>query len=120
MLAKRIYSTGGDVIKCFVDGKPVQVAAGSVIIQACAAAGIDIPRFCYHERLAIAGNCRMCLVEVEKIPKLIASCAQPVMPDMRINTNNDKVKKAREGVMEFLLANHPLDCVNRFGALLRF
>ena len=94
----------------FVNDKAVQIAPGSVIIQACAAAGIDIPRFCYHERLAIAGNCRMCLVQVEKMPKLIASCSQPVAPGMRIQTESAQVKKAREGVMEFLLANHPLDC----------
>lgn len=97
-------------VEVFVNDKAVQIASGSVIIQACAAAGIDIPRFCYHERLAIAGNCRMCLVQVEKMPKLIASCSQPVAPGMRIQTESAQVKKAREGVMEFLLANHPLDC----------
>ena len=98
------------LIEVIINDKPVQIAAGSVIIQACAAAGIDIPRFCYHEKLAIAGNCRMCLVQVEKMPKLIASCSQPVAPGMRIQTESAQVKKAREGVMEFLLANHPLDC----------
>lgn len=99
-----------EFIEVYVNDKPVQIQPGSVIIQACAAAGIDIPRFCYHERLAIAGNCRMCLVQVEKMPKLIASCSQPVAPGMRIQTESAQVKKAREGVMEFLLANHPLDC----------
>jgi len=79
-------------------------------MQACQAAGVDVPRFCYHERLSVAGNCRMCLVEVEKAPKAVASCAFPVMPNMAIKTSTDKVRKAREGVMEFLLANHPLDC----------
>lgn len=98
------------LVEVFVNDKAVQIASGSVIIQACATAGIDIPRFCYHERLAIAGNCRMCLVQVEKMPKLIASCSQPVAPGMRIQTDSAQVKKAREGVMEFLLANHPLDC----------
>ena len=98
-------------VQCFIDGKEIFVETGSVIIQACAQAGIDIPRFCYHERLGIAGNCRMCLVAVEKIPKPVASCAQPVMPGMRIFTNTPVVHRAREGVMEFLLANHPLDCV---------
>ena len=97
-------------VQVFVNDKEVNVPAGSVIIQACAQAGIDIPRFCYHERLAIAGNCRMCLVQVEKMPKLVASCAQPVAAGMRISTDSPQVKKAREGVMEFLLANHPLDC----------
>ncbi|KAJ1345386.1 NADH dehydrogenase (quinone), G subunit [Batrachochytrium salamandrivorans] len=86
------------------------VEQGSAVIQACAAAGVEIPRFCYHERLAVAGNCRMCLVELEKSPKPIASCAMPVMPGMKIKTDTPLVRKAREGVMEFLLANHPLDC----------
>ncbi len=99
-----------DLVEVFVNDKSVKVKPGSVIIQACKVAGIDIPRFCYHERLAIAGNCRMCLVQVEKIPKMVASCAQPVASGMRIFTDSPAVKKAREGVMEFLLANHPLDC----------
>lgn len=97
-------------IELFVNGKSVKVEPGTPIIQACAQAGVEIPRFCYHERLAIAGNCRMCLVEVEKIPKPVASCAMPVSPGMRILTDSPMTKKAREGVMEFLLANHPLDC----------
>ncbi|KAG0264033.1 NADH dehydrogenase (ubiquinone) 78K chain precursor, 5-prime end [Actinomortierella ambigua] len=99
-----------DEVEVFVDGKSVMVEAGSAAIQACEKAGVHIPRFCYHERLSVAGNCRMCLVEVEKVPKPIASCAYPVMPGMRIKTDTKLVKKAREGVMEFLLANHPLDC----------
>lgn len=78
--------------------------------QAAEQIGVDIPRFCYHDRLSIAGNCRMCLVEVERMPKLQASCAMPVMPGMSIKTNSDRAKEAREGVMEFLLVNHPLDC----------
>jgi NADH dehydrogenase (ubiquinone) Fe-S protein 1 len=86
------------------------VPEDSVIIQACKAGNKAIPHFCYHERLAIAGNCRMCLVQVDKFPKLVASCSQPVQPGMRIITDSEIVKKAREGVMEFLLANHPLDC----------
>ena len=80
------------------------------VLQACEQAGVDVPRFCYHQRLSIAGNCRMCLVEVEKSPKPVASCAMPVMPNMNIKTTTPLVKKAREGVMEFLLINHPLDC----------
>ena len=80
------------------------------MLQACEQAGVDVPRFCYHQRLSIAGNCRMCLVEVEKSPKPVASCAMPVMPNMNIKTTTPLVKKAREGVMEFLLINHPLDC----------
>lgn len=93
-----------------IDGNPHFVAKGATIIQACESAGVEIPRFCYHERLSIAGNCRMCLVEVEKSPKLVASCAMPVMDGMVVKTATDKVKKAREGVLEFLLLNHPLDC----------
>lgn len=80
------------------------------IFQACHQNGIIIPRFCYHEKLSIAGNCRMCLVEVEKAPKPIASCAAQVLPNMWIKTRSEMVKIARGGVMEFLLANHPLDC----------
>uniref|UniRef100_A0A8C9Y057 NADH-ubiquinone oxidoreductase 75 kDa subunit, mitochondrial n=1 Tax=Sander lucioperca TaxID=283035 RepID=A0A8C9Y057_SANLU len=86
----------------------------AAITKGCAAAcekvGMQIPRFCYHERLSVAGNCRMCLVEIEKIPKPVAACAMPVMKGWNILTNSDKTRKAREGVMEFLLANHPLDC----------
>uniref|UniRef100_A0A8C5QTY4 NADH-ubiquinone oxidoreductase 75 kDa subunit, mitochondrial n=1 Tax=Leptobrachium leishanense TaxID=445787 RepID=A0A8C5QTY4_9ANUR len=78
--------------------------------QACEKMGVQIPRFCYHERLSVAGNCRMCLVEIEKAPKPVAACAMPVMKGWNILTNSEKSKKAREGVMEFLLANHPLDC----------
>ena len=96
--------------KITVDGRELEVEAGSTIIQACDAAGIEIPRFCFHERLAIAGNCRMCLVEVEKVPKPVASCAQPVADGMVVKTNTPMVLKARHGVMEFLLINHPLDC----------
>ncbi|RDW95310.1 NADH dehydrogenase (Ubiquinone) 78K chain [Coleophoma crateriformis] len=84
--------------------------AGSALIQACEKAGVTVPRYCYHEKLMIAGNCRMCLVEVEKAPKPVASCAWPVQPGMVVKTNTPLAHKAREGVMEFLLANHPLDC----------
>jgi NADH dehydrogenase (ubiquinone) Fe-S protein 1 len=97
-------------IEVFINGKSVKIEPGVPVIQACAQGGIEVPRFCYHEKLAIAGNCRMCLVEVEKSPKPVASCAMPVAPGMKIFTDTPMVKKAREGVMEFLLANHPLDC----------
>jgi NADH dehydrogenase (ubiquinone) Fe-S protein 1 len=80
------------------------------IIQACYNVGIEIPRFCYHDRLSIAGNCRMCLVEVKKSLKPVASCAMPIVEGMEILTQTSLVKKAREGVLEFLLVNHPLDC----------
>ncbi|OCF35366.1 NADH dehydrogenase (quinone), G subunit [Kwoniella heveanensis BCC8398] len=93
-----------------IDGKEVTVPQGTALIQACEQAGAAVPRFCYHDRLAIAGNCRMCLVEVERSPKPVASCAMPVMPGSKVFTNTPLVHKAREGVMEFLLANHPLDC----------
>jgi len=97
--------------KLTIDGKEIEVPAGSSVIQACEAAGVEIPRFCYHERLNIAGNCRMCLVEVSPgPPKPQASCALPVAENMVVKTNTPMVKKAREGVMEFLLINHPLDC----------
>ncbi|KAI9015171.1 G subunit of NADH dehydrogenase, partial [Gaertneriomyces semiglobifer] len=97
-------------VQVTVNGKAIKVEEGVAVIQACEQAGVDIPRFCYHERLSVAGNCRMCLVEVERSPKPVASCAMPVMPNMVIKTDTPLVKKAREGVMEFLLANHPLDC----------
>ncbi|MGE5540108.1 MAG: NADH-quinone oxidoreductase subunit NuoG [Gemmatimonas sp.] len=96
--------------KLTIDGKEVEVPAGSTVIQACEVAGIEIPRFCYHERLSIAGNCRMCLVEMEKSPKPIASCAMPAADGMVIKTDTPMVHKARKGVMEMLLINHPLDC----------
>ena len=99
-----------DRIKVTVDGIDVEVEPGTTILQACEEAGAEIPRFCYHERLSVAGNCRMCLVEVERAPKPVASCAAPVAPDMVVFTQTDSVKAAREGVMEFLLINHPLDC----------
>ena len=96
--------------KLTIDGTEIEVADGITVLQACEEAGVEIPRFCYHERLSIAGNCRMCLVEMEKAPKPIASCAMPVGDGMVIKTNTETVKKARNGVMEFLLINHPLDC----------
>ncbi|KAM3965676.1 NADH dehydrogenase (ubiquinone) 75 kDa subunit [Aphomia sociella] len=99
-----------DKVEVFIDDKPVYVAPGTTVLQAAAQVGVEIPRFCYHERLAVAGNCRMCLVEVEKSPKPVAACAMPVMKGMRVKTDSDLTKKAREGVMEFLLVNHPLDC----------
>ncbi|WP_341793140.1 MULTISPECIES: NADH-quinone oxidoreductase subunit NuoG [unclassified Rickettsia] len=98
------------MIKLTVNGQEVEVTEGSTVFQACTKAGIEIPHFCYHERLKIAGNCRMCLVEMDKSPKPIASCAMPAGNDMVIHTDTPMVKKAREGVMEFLLINHPLDC----------
>jgi len=98
-------------VKVTIDNKEVEVPKDITIIQACEMADVEIPRFCYHERLKIAGNCRMCLVEIEGgPPKPIASCAMNVSEGMKIKTDSPMVKKAREGAMEFLLANHPLDC----------
>ena len=98
------------MVKLFVDDKEIEVTDGSTVMQACEKTGAEIPRFCFHERLSIAGNCRMCLVEVEGSPKPVASCAMPAVEGMKVITKSDKVKTAREGVMEFLLINHPLDC----------
>ncbi|XP_024141888.1 NADH-ubiquinone oxidoreductase 75 kDa subunit, mitochondrial isoform X2 [Oryzias melastigma] len=103
-------AAANNFLEVFVDGKPVMVEPGTTVLQACERAGMQIPRFCYHERLSVAGNCRMCLVEIEKVQKPVAACAMPVMKGWNILTNSDKTRKAREGVMEFLLANHPLDC----------
>lgn len=97
--------------KLKIDGEEFEVEAGITVLQACELAGKEIPRFCYHERLSVAGNCRMCLVEVSPgPPKPAASCALPVGEGMEIKTDSEMVKKARRGVMEFLLINHPLDC----------
>ena len=96
--------------KLKVNDIEVEVEDGLTVLQACEKAGAEIPRFCYHEKLSIAGNCRMCLVEMEKSSKPIASCAMPAAEGMNIKTNTAFVEKARKGVMEFLLANHPLDC----------
>jgi len=96
--------------KITIDDIELEVEPGLTVLQACELAGKEIPRFCYHERLSVAGNCRMCLVEMEKAPKPIASCAMPVGEGMKIKTDSEMVKKARHGVMEFLLINHPLDC----------
>ena len=93
-----------------VDGKEVTVDKGTSILEACKSAGVEIPHFCYHKRLSVAGNCRMCLVEVEKAPKPVASCATPVGAGMNVLTQSQKTIDARKGVMEFLLINHPLDC----------
>lgn len=93
-----------------IDGKEITVEKGKTIIQAADQAGIDIPRYCYHEGLPIVGQCRICLVEVEKAPKLQVACYCPVNDGMVVHTKNEKVKKARQEVLEFLLINHPIDC----------
>jgi NADH-quinone oxidoreductase subunit G len=96
--------------KLTINGQEVEVPAGTTVLQACQSAGVEVPHFCYHERLAIAGNCRMCLVEMEKSPKPVASCAMPVADGQVVYTDSAKAQRARKGVMEFLLINHPLDC----------
>ncbi len=96
--------------KLTIDGIEVEIESGMTVLQACEEAGVEIPRFCYHERLSIAGNCRMCLVEIEKMPKLAASCAMPAGEGMVVHTRSEKVRHARQNVMEFQLINHPLDC----------
>src|SRR5579885_762424 len=96
--------------KVTIDGTVVEVPAGSSVLQACELAGKEIPRFCYHDRLSVAGNCRMCLVEVEKNPKPVASCAFPVADGMVVWTDSPMVRRGRRGALEFLLINHPLDC----------
>ena len=96
--------------KIIINGKEIEFEKGMTVLQACELADVEIPRFCYHEKLSIAGNCRMCLVEMEKSAKPIASCAMPAAEGMNIKTNTEFVEKARKGIMEFLLANHPLDC----------
>jgi len=98
------------MLKLKVNEVEVEVEEGLTVLQACEKAGVEIPRFCYHEKLSIAGNCRMCLVELDKSPKPVASCAMPAAEGMIIKTNTPKIEKSRKGVMEFLLANHPLDC----------
>lgn len=98
------------MLKVKVNDTDVEVEEGLTVLQACKQAGVEIPIFCYHEKLSIAGNCRMCLVEIEKSPKPVASCAMTITEGMNIKTNTSMIEKARKGVMEFLLINHPLDC----------
>jgi NADH-quinone oxidoreductase subunit G len=98
------------MLKLKINNIETEVEEGLTVLQACEIAGVEVPRFCYHEKLSIAGNCRMCLVEIEKSSKPVASCAMPATEGMNIKTNTEFVEKARKGVMEFLLANHPLDC----------
>ena len=99
-----------ETVEIEVDGKPVRVRKGAMLIEATDAAGIDVPRFCYHPKLSIAANCRMCLVEVEKAPKPLPACATPVADGMKVWTGSERALDAQQGTMEFLLINHPLDC----------
>jgi NADH-quinone oxidoreductase subunit G len=99
-----------DDIQITVDGQPMSAKRGQMLIEVTDAAGVDVPRFCYHKKLSVAANCRMCLVEVEKAPKPLPACATPVMPDMVVHTKSKLARDAQKGTMEFLLINHPLDC----------
>ena len=99
-----------DTINLTVDGKPLTAKRGQMLIEVTDSANIDVPRFCYHKKLSVAANCRMCLVEVEKAPKPLPACATPVMPDMVVHTASKLAREAQKGTMEFLLINHPLDC----------
>ena len=99
-----------DIVTFFVDDIELEAPKGSTLIKATDKAGIHIPRFCYHEKLSVAANCRMCLVEVEKAPKPMPACATPVMEGMVVHTRSAKALEAQKSVMEFLLINHPLDC----------
>src|SRR6201992_2401894 len=96
--------------KLTVNGQELEVVAGTSVWQACEQLGIEVPRFCYHDKLSVPANCRMCLVEVEKTPKPVASCGMPCSEGMNVMTQSPMAKKARKGVMEMLLVNHPLDC----------
>jgi len=98
------------MIKIFIDGKPYEVKEAQTIFNAAKDNGIDIPHFCYHPAFAPEGTCRMCLVEIEGVPKLELSCSTPVREGMKIQTQSERVVEARKGVLEFLLAEHPIDC----------
>jgi NADH-quinone oxidoreductase chain G len=98
------------VYNVYINDKKISVSSNLTILQACIKLNILIPRFCYHNKLSVAGNCRMCLVEIENSPKPVVSCSFPVVNNMKIYTNTPLVKKARENILEFLLLNHPLDC----------
>jgi len=109
-MSRRTLATSPGFFEISVNNKKVSVPADTTVLQACEYAGYEIPRYCYEESLLVAGNCRMCLVELKNAPKPVASCSYPVGPNMEVFTESAMVKKARESVMEFLLVNHPLDC----------
>ena len=99
-----------NTVKLTIDGKPIEAPAGTLVIEAARHNGIEIPAFCYYEGLALQAACRMCLVEVEKAPKLMTACTLPVAEGMVVRTDTPKVAEARKSTLEFLLTNHPLDC----------
>src|SRR5436190_6010402 len=96
--------------KCTIDGRAVEFSAGENLIEVARRVGVEIPYFCYHPGLAVVAQCRMCAVQIEKMPKLQTACSTPAAEGMVVHTQSDPVKKARASVMEFLLVNHPLDC----------
>lgn len=98
------------LVSLTINNRPVHVRPTATLLQACEAAGVEVPRFCYHESLSVAGNCRRCLVEVAKAPKPVVACARPVAKGRVVFTETPLVRKAREAVLEFLLLHHPLDC----------
>jgi NADH-quinone oxidoreductase subunit G len=98
------------VPKLTIDGKEIEAPAGTNLIEAAASAGIEIPHYCYHPALIVVGNCRMCLVDVEKAPKLQIACNTAVTEGMVVHTKSDRAKAAQRAVLEFLLINHPIDC----------
>src|SRR5574341_1782290 len=113
LASPRPQAAGGRLmanLKVTVDGTEVEVAHGSTVMDATHKLGVYVPHFCYHKKLSIAANCRMCLVEIEKAPKPLPACATPVTDGMKVQTHSAGAKKAQNGVMEFLLINHPLDC----------
>ena len=99
-----------DIVNIEVDGKPIEARKGQMVMQVTDKIGAYIPRFCYHDKLSVAANCRMCLVEVEKAPKPMPACATPVAEGMKVYTRSPKAIAAQKATMEFLLINHPLDC----------
>src|ERR1041385_4677900 len=99
-----------DLINLSIDGKPIKAAPGTLVIDAAKRAGIEIPAFCYYEGLSLQAACRMCLVEVEKMPKMMTACTLPVSAGMVVRTDTQQVAAARKSTLEFLLTNHPLDC----------
>ncbi|MEX0731870.1 MAG: NADH-quinone oxidoreductase subunit NuoG [Aquisalimonadaceae bacterium] len=109
-MSEKAEAINPDLVTIEVDGREMQVPKGSMLIEATDNAGINVPRFCYHKKLSIAANCRMCLVDVERAPKPLPACATPVADGMKVSTRSERALKAQKGVMEFLLINHPLDC----------
>ncbi len=101
---------GADEVSLLIDDRPVVVKKGTNVLEAAARLGLEVPHYCYHPGLSVVGNCRMCLVEIDRVPKLQIGCATPATQGMSVRTNTKRVLESRQGIMEFLLINHPLDC----------